>query len=250
LRQVRGLSAADAHQLVGCRCRPYRSPAELARRSLLPRAALTLLAASDAFRSMGLDRRAALWAVKPLGETPLPLFAGLAPAEPAVELPEMALGEHVAEDYATLGLSLKRHPVAFLRASLTARRILRCAALGDAPDGRRVEVAGLVLVRQRPGTASGVIFMTLEDETGIANIIVWPRTFETFRRVVMAGRLVAVRGIVQKEGIVIHVVSERLVDLSGELGALFAPLPRGRGDEVAHGGHDQRELQQRSRDFH
>jgi error-prone DNA polymerase len=249
-RLVKGLDEAAATLLVQRResAGPYRDPADLARRGGLGRRALALLAAADAFRSMGLDRRAALWAVKPLGEAPLPLFEGLAAREEETTLPVMAPGEHVVEDYATVGLSLKNHPVAFLRDRLAARRIIPCAALADTRAGRRVSVAGLVLVRQRPGTASGVIFMTLEDETGIANIIVWPAVFETFRRVVMAGKLIQVRGIVQKEGIVIHVVSEHLEDLGAELGHLTLPLAR--ADEVTRPGQDVRTLATRSRDFH
>jgi error-prone DNA polymerase len=164
----------------------------------------------------------------------------------------MSLGEHVFEDYGTVGLSLKRHPVAFLRERLRARGILPCQSLQTAQDGRRTQVAGLVLVRQRPGTASGVIFMTLEDETGIANVVIWNRLFQKFRRIVMTGRMVAVSGLVQKEGIVIHVVAEKLVDLSAELRVLDTPLalPRGRADEVFHPGHDHRVLDQKSRDFH
>ncbi len=252
LRLVKGLAKKDAEAFVAARGAGYRSPADLARRGKLKRGALEALARADAFRSVGLDRRAALWAVKGLGEDTLPLFAGLDTPEAPVELPAMALGEHVFEDYGTTGLSLKRHPVAFLRDSLARRSILPCSALQQARDGMRIEVAGLVLVRQRPGTASGVIFMTLEDETGIANIVVWNRIFETYRRIVMTGRLVAVRGLIQKEGIVIHVVAERLTDLSAELRVLDAPfsLPHGRGDEMHHPGRDHRDLAQKSRDFH
>src|SRR5579862_5921144 len=250
-RQIQGFAEADAGELVEHRGPGYRSPQDLARRSGLSREALSTLAAADAFRSLGLDRRAALWAVKPLGDASLPLFDVTARVEPAVDLPEMPLGEHVTEDYATLGLSLKRHPVAFLRESLSARGIRPCADLRDTSDGQRIEVAGLVLVRQRPGTASGVIFMTMEDETGIANIIIWRDMFRRFRRIVMTGRLIAAAGRVQKDGMegrVIHVVAERLTDLSAELGRLHAPVSR--ADAVVHPGHDHRELQLRSRDFH
>jgi error-prone DNA polymerase len=255
LRLVKGLGEKEALRLVEQRGAFYRTPQDLARRGGLDRAALENLARADAFRSMGLDRRAALWAVKALGEAPLPLFAALdgpLAAEPAVTLPQMPPGEHVAEDYGSTGLSLKRHPVAFLRDGLKVRGILPCAALAKIRDGRRVEVAGLVLVRQRPGTASGVIFMTLEDETSIANIVVWPALFERFRPVVMAGGLIAARGVVQKEGIVIHVIADRLIDLTAELTHLDTPfpVPHARADEVRHPGHDQRPLKARSRDFH
>ncbi len=129
----------------------------------------------------------------------------------------MPLGEHVVEDYRTLRLSLKAHPVSFLRDRLAARRVVAAATLAGRPANRPVRVAGLVLVRQRPGTASGVIFMTLEDETGIANVIVWPRVFEEWRRAVLSARLVVVEGMLQKEQGVIHVVARRFEDASAEL---------------------------------
>jgi error-prone DNA polymerase len=254
-RQVKGLSEKAAAGLVKARASPYAEPAALAHRSGLGHGALEALARADAFRSMGLDRRAALWAVKGLEDGGLPLFAGLAgrpAAEPVVALPTMPIGEHVAEDYGTVGLSLKRHPVALLRDRMAARGVQPTQALQAIRAGRRIFVSGLVITRQRPGTASGVVFVTLEDETGIANIIVWSTVFERFRRVVMTGRLLAVRGLVQKEGIVIHVVAEELVDLSSELDHLDTalPLPHGRGDEAAHPGHDQRVVRPKSRDFH
>src|SRR3546814_708331 len=186
-------------------------------RSRLEWRSLARLANADAFRSLGLDRRAALWAVQSLGGEgggrgaveDLPLFAGSgensrdAPLRPfqdeaEVELPAMPLGEHVVEDYRALSLSLKAHPVSFLRDRLAARRVLRACDLAGHPANRPVRVAGLVLVRQRPGTASGVIFMTLEDETGIANAIVWPKVFEQWRREVLSARLVVVEGMLQK----------------------------------------------------
>ena len=136
----------------------------------------------------------------------------------------MSLAEHVVEDYGFTGMSLKRHPVAFLRERLGRQRIRTCVALKTTRNGRWTSVAGLVLVRQRPGTASGVIFMTIEDETGIANVIVWPSVFDKFRTIVMTGRLIGITGAVQKEGIVIHVVANRIVDLSAELERLDAPF--------------------------
>jgi len=254
-REVKGFPEAAAIKLIEARHKDYARPADLARRAGLGRGALETLARADAFRSMGLDRRAALWAVKGMEEGVLPLFAALdgpLAEEPDVALPIMPIGEHVAEDYGTTGLSLKRHPLSLLRERLAARGIQPCRALSSTRDGRRIMVCGLVITRQRPGTASGVVFVTLEDETGIANIVVWASVFEKFRRVVMTGRLIAVRGLVQKEGLVIHVVAEELIDLSGELDRLDAPLPltHGRGDEVVHPGHDQRELRVKSRDFH
>ena len=190
------------------------------------------------------------------GREPLPLLAPhmsdeLFP-EPAVALPAMPLTEHVVEDYVTTGLSLKDHPVRFFRERLTALGAIRNAALRseDLRQDMRVTVAGLVLVRQRPGTAKGVIFMTIEDETDIANIIVWPKAFEQNRRVVMTGRFLAVRGRLQRAGLVIHVVAESFVDLSAELpwlrerGELFSPKFSGGQHPV------DTQLLLRSRDFH
>ncbi len=170
---------------------------------------------------------------------PLPLLAalnGTMPAEPAATLPAMGLGEHVVEDYATLGLSLKCHPLALLRDELAPRGVVPAASLAAIPSGATARVAGLVLVRQRPGSASGVIFMTLEDETGIANLVVWPAVFERFRRVAMTGGMVEAAGKVQREGEVIHLVADRLADLTPMLRGLVAG--------------DGRALALASRDFH
>ena len=257
-RLIKGMAEAEAEKLMAARgTRPYRTPEELARRAGLGGRALECLARADAFRSMGLDRRAALWAIKGIETDRLPLFAALdgpLANEAPVVLPAMKPGEHVVADYSTISLSLKRHPVAFLRERLAARGILPTEALGRARDGRRVTVAGLVLVRQRPGTAKGTIFLTIEDETGIANIIVWKDQFEKYRRIVMGGSLVAVQGRLQREGIVMHVVAEHLTDLSAELGRLDQDrkldVPHARADEVLRPGEDQRELKIRSRDFH
>jgi len=221
LRQVKGLAEADAQRLVAARQKPYRTPGELARRADLKRGALERLAAADAFRSLGLDRRQALWAVKGLEDEALPLFAALADdGAPEPSLPAMGLGEHVAADYVTVGLSLKRHPMALLRQTFDRARIAPAARLKELRNDGRVKVAGLVLVRQRPSSASGVIFMTLEDESGVANLVVWPPVFERFRRAVMAGRLVECEGRLQREGEVIHVIAERLSDRSELLSRL------------------------------
>ena len=225
----------------------------------MPSASLVQLAEADAFLSaLGLVRREALWAIKALRDEPLPLFAAAAARddEPAAEIIEpiaalrpMTAGSEVVEDYGHVGLSLRRHPVAFLRDDLAARRIVTCTQAMDARDGRWLEAAGLVLVRQRPGSAKGVMFITLEDETGIANLVVWPQVFEKFRRVVMSASMIAVRGRIQREGEVVHLVAQRLVDLSAELATVGArdaafPLSHGRGDQVTHagGGPDPREL--------
>jgi error-prone DNA polymerase len=231
LRMVGGLRKGEAEALAGERARggAFADPADLWRRARLDRGTLERLAEADAFRSLGLDRRAALWAVEALGEPPPPLFARLEDvgrgSEPAVELPGMPLGEHVAEDYASLGLSLKCHPVKLLRDGLSAARIRPASALRAARDGERLTVAGLVLVRQRPGSARGVVFLTLEDETGIANIVVFPSLFERFRREIMTARLLAATGRVEREGRegdepVIHLKAERLTDLSARLSEL------------------------------
>ena len=228
-RQVKGLKEAEIARLVARREGGYDEVAALARRARLGPSTLARLAEADAFGSLGLDRRAALWAVQALDEAPLPLFAAIRQrallSEPEVTLPPAALGEEVAADYASLRLSLKCHPLALLRERLSAEGIRAAATLARTEDGARVTVAGLVLVRQRPGSASGVIFATLEDESGSANVIIWPSIFERFHRVVLASRLMAAPGRLQREGIVIHVVAERLVDLTPYLRTLATPLP-------------------------
>jgi error-prone DNA polymerase len=302
-RLVNGLSEVELKKLIETRGNGFASIERLAAVSGLSRFSIERLAEADAFRSMGLDRRAALWTARRLdviglkptalnrhpevaaerpskderperlgrrpsrlgamrrapqgdGREPLPLLAPhmsdeLFP-EPAVALPAMPLTEQVVEDYVTTGLSLKDHPVRFFRERLTTLGAIRNAALRseDLRQDMRVTVAGLVLVRQRPGTAKGVIFMTIEDETDIANIIVWPKAFEQNRRVVMTGRFLAVRGRLQRAGLVIHVVAESFVDLSAELpwlregGELFAPKFSGGQHPV------DTQLLLRSRDFH
>ena len=222
LRHVKGLGEADAQRLVSRRARGYDSVRDLWLRSGLNRAAIEKLAEADAFRSIGLDRRDALWAVKaldPLGSAErLPLFATDKDAglqrEAEVTLPPMPLGEHVITDYQTLSFSLKAHPVSFLRRDLAKQRFTRNVDLARTRNNAWVTVAGLVLVRQRPGTASGVVFATLEDETGVANIVIWPKVFEAFRRIVLGARCIAVRGRVQSQDGVIHVVAHELRDLT------------------------------------
>jgi error-prone DNA polymerase len=235
LRQIRGLGEARAKRIVANRGDGYATLRELWRRAELTPSELTTLADGDAFGSMGLDRRQALWAIKALGEKPLPLFlhaeriapsGGNAPPpdqprEPEVILPAMGTGEHVIADYRHLSLTLRRHPVGLLRERLAPRGIVPCAHLAELADGSRAAVAGLVLVRQRPGTSKGVIFATIEDESGIANIVIWNRMFERNRRTVMESRLMCAHGIVQKAGDegneVIHLVAKRLENLSSEL---------------------------------
>ncbi|MHA6689175.1 error-prone DNA polymerase [Devosia sp. A449] len=229
LRSVEGLAEKDITALVETRGDAgYESIRDLWLRTGMPIASLEKLAKADAFASLKLNRREALWAVKGLigthGAETLPLFsaAGLPPAlmtDEAGNLPLMQPGEEVIHDYATLSLSLKGHPVQFLRPLLQVRGTTRAVNLGTVTPGHRIEVAGLVLVRQRPGTASGVIFATLEDETGVANIVVWPSLFENdrIRKTLLSSRMLAVRGQLQREGLVIHIIAEDMEDLTPHL---------------------------------
>ena len=220
----------------------FKDVRDLWRRSGVGRATLERLAAADAFRSLGHDRRQALWEVRGLPkELPLPLFdhaqAAEAGVEPQVTLPLMPLSEHVVNDYRTLRLSLKAHPMSFLRARIASEGILSCADLKRTRDGARVSVAGVVLVRQRPGSAAGVVFMTIEDETGVANSVIWPKVLERMRKVVMGARLVVVHGRVQRYEDIIHVVAERLEDRSDWLRLLEEDadsmnVPLANADEV------------------
>ena len=224
-RQVSGLSQDDMDKLVAMRGRGYDSVRDVWLRTGLSPAALELLAGAGAFASLGLDRREAIWAVNGLNRAgdkdDLPLLRPLRfqAIEPDSHLPPMLPGEEVIEDYRRLKLSLRAHPVSFVRADLSAKGILRSEELAKNRSGR-VKVAGLVLVRQRPGSASGVVFMTLEDETGVANIIVWPKLFEKLRPIVIGARFVAVTGKYQNESGVIHIVAERIEDLTPLLGKL------------------------------
>jgi error-prone DNA polymerase len=219
LRQISGLSEAHARVIESVRGRGFDSVRDLWLRTRLPPAVIERLAQADAFRSLGLDRRDALWAVRALRRSgdkdDLPLFAhaAMSECEPEVDLPPMLPGEEVIEDYRHLKLSLKAHPLSFLRGELSRRGIVANERLAGIPPGRRVSAAGIVLVRQRPGNARA-IFMTLEDETGVANAIVWLRTFETFRPVVMGARLVRIAGQLQNESGVIHIIAEHFEDLT------------------------------------
>jgi len=203
--------------------RPFTSLEDFARDTALPKRALILLADADAFRSIGLDRRAALWAVRRLpDDVPLPLFeiatAREQPDENARPLPLMPLPEQVVADYQTIRLSLKGHPMEFLRPMFAKERVIACEGVCHDNDRHYVRCAGVVLVRQRPGSAKGVVFMTLEDETGIANIVVWPKVMERFRKEVMGARLVLVEGYIQSSPEhVTHLVAERLFDRSRDL---------------------------------
>jgi error-prone DNA polymerase len=304
LRQIKGFSEADARKLIEARGAGYRDAGDLWRRSGQGRAALERLAEADALRSLtdgqgGLDRRRSLWALKALGDAPLPLFANRqektvpAPHPPAARvppsprehgeregvrgrdmpslhgsssseeetraaslLPEMPLGEHVVEDYATVGLSLKRHPLAFLRDEFAREGFVTAADLATLPVDRRLAIAGLVLIRQRPGSANGVVFVTLEDETGIANLIVWPNVLERFRRAALGATLLHCRGRLQREQSVIHIVAEELRDLTARLNTVRERTGNPLGDPAPPGaakpplpGHGRQDLVIVSRDF-
>ena len=251
LRMVRGLAEADAARLVAARAdMPFGSVEELWRRAGVPASSLTRLAQADAFLGLGLSRREALWAVKALRDAPLPLFLAadereraLVPetSEPRTVLTPMTEGREVVEDYGHLGLTLRQHPVAFLRAELAAQHYRSCAEANLVADRRPVRVAGLVLVRQMPGSAKGVLFVTIEDETGVANLVVWPTLFERRRGLILSAGMLGVDGEIQREGDVVHVVARRLHDLTPLLASLGRrddafPLPHGRGDEARGGG--------------
>ncbi|RWP10661.1 MAG: DNA polymerase III subunit alpha [Mesorhizobium sp.] len=231
-RQVKGLSKERMEVFVARRGDGYASVRDVWLRSGLYVDEIEKLAQADAFRSLGLDRRDALWAVRALDgrsatET-LPLFdrpaIHLRDLEPETRLPTMPLGEHVVHDYRSLGLSLKAHPLAFLRQRLDRSGVTPNARLGQVRDGKRVSVAGLVLVRQRPGNAKA-IFLTLEDEQAVANVIFWERTFNRYRPIVMGARLVRVTGKLQSESDVIHIVADKVEDLTPWLSVLLQEKP-------------------------
>ncbi len=249
LRQVIGLKEDEVKRLVAARDAGARTLEDLATRAQLSRRTLELLAEADALQSLGLGRREALWAVKALGpevRAPVeaPLLAGLGLEEPAVALPRMRLPAHVAEDYRTISLSLRAHPCSFFRPLLTSLGAVSAAELRTLKDGAPAAVGGVVLTRQRPGTAKGVVFVTLEDETGAANAVVWKDAFEASRRTVMSASFLLIGGRVQQAGEVIHLVAERFTDLSGRL----AELKNAEADEPPR-RHSTPRLQ-RSRDFH
>jgi error-prone DNA polymerase len=237
LRMIKGLAEVQAKTIIGRRGAGYGSVEDVWRRAAVPVSALERLAEADAFAGLGADRRQALWVIRGLGEPPPPLLAMA--AEPAVALRPMTEGREVVEDYQSTGLTLRHHPLHFLREELGRRGMVPCVALASGRAGRRVTVAGIVLVRQRPGSAKGVMFITIEDETGIANLVLWPDQFEKQRRLVLSASMIACHGKVQREGDVIHVVVETLTDLSAELRSVGArdlpfPIERGRGDGATH----------------
>jgi error-prone DNA polymerase len=239
LRQIDGLALKDGEAIMKARENgAFLDFADFARRTALGRRALVTLAEADAFRGFGLDRREGLWAVRRLPDDKLlPLFEQRAAPDQGSEtiapLPSMPLSEHVLADYRTIRLSLKAYPTQFLRARFDAEGFTACADVGKLKDGDFVRCAGIVLVRQRPGEGNA-IFITLSDESGVCNVVVWARLFEDFRKEVMGARLLLAEGRVQKspEGVV-HLMAERLVDRSGDLRLLsgealspVAPGPR------------------------
>ncbi len=265
LRQVDGLPREAAMRLMAARDAPFDDLAALKTATRLNVAVLRRLAAADAFRSMGQDRRAALWQARALKDAPdLPLFTTERDegVEPATTLPAMPICEHVVADYQTLRLSLKAHPMAFLRTSMARQGYQAAADLAGMRNGKRLRLAGLVLVRQRPGSAKGVCFITLEDETGVANLVVWPAVMAAFRKPIMTARLLEVAGHVQRDPVsgVIHVVANVLTDRSDALMRLSdnrMPVPLARADEVARPvpeptrGHPRNaRIIPNSRDFH
>jgi error-prone DNA polymerase len=261
MRMVKGLANRDAASIVTVRAeQPFVSVDDLWQRARVPSASLVELAEADAFQpSLKLARREALWALKALRDEPLPLFAAAATRdvrlqsgntqaggavseiiEPAVMLRPMTAGGEVVEDYGHVGLTLRSHPLSFLRRDLTRRRFVTCAEAGQAHDGRWMQIAGLVLVRQKPGSAKGVMFITIEDETGVANLVIWPSLYEKQRHIILSAAMLGINGKVQREGEVVHFIAQRLTDLSPELASVGQrntafPLPHGRGDEF-HGG--------------
>lgn len=251
MRMVHGLAEIDAARIIAARAdQPFESVDDLWRRSGVPAASLVELAEADAFLpSLDLQRRDALWAIKALRDEPLPLFVAAAEREqktiaeqrePEVRLRQMTEGHNVIQDYSHTGLTLRQHPLAFLRRDLAARNIVTCEEAMSARDGRWLMTAGLVLVRQKPGSAKGVMFLTVEDETGPANVVVWPSLFERRRRIVLGSSMMAINGRIQREGEVVHLVAQQLFDLTSDLSGLADRdeafrLPTGRGDEFAHG---------------
>ncbi|MDX2211393.1 MAG: error-prone DNA polymerase [Sphingopyxis sp.] len=262
-RQIDGFRAAWADAITAARAAgPFASVEDLARRAALPPPALRKLADADAFGSLAHSRRTALWEVRRTPADQLPLFAYADAAElgdePDAALPAMPLAEEVVADYQTIRLSLKGHPVQFLRRVLAAEGVLSCAAANAMPDGRKVRVAGVVLTRQRPGKGHAV-FITIEDESGVANVLLWARDMEKQRRAVMAARLMLVEGEIQKskEGVV-HLMAKRIIDRTAMLGQLTTDTPMtpplARGDEVARPQSPRHprnvRILPKSRDFH
>ncbi|MEK9929256.1 MAG: error-prone DNA polymerase [Rhodospirillaceae bacterium] len=229
LRQIKGFREDFADQLITARKmgngRPFFDIDDFARRSNLPKSVLEQLADADAFQSINLSRRQALWSTQRVNSNQAPLFieSGEGIVEQKVHLPSMGLGEEVSHDYRTIHLSLKDHPLSLLRNLMTSMRAIPAKKLSKIENGGVVSVSGLVISRQRPGTASGVIFTTLEDETGSANVIIWPSVFEKYRKETLVSKLLLVRGELQREGLVIHIIARHLIDMTSKLYELATP---------------------------
>jgi error-prone DNA polymerase len=243
-RQVTGLAEDDVKTLIAARTAPFRNIAAI-RDAAVPPSVLERLADADAFRSMGLDRRQALWEVAALNDRPNGMFTGQQPetaAEQGITLPAMALSEHVVHDYSSTSLSLKAHPVSFVRPKLSMLQITPACNLGNLPNDIAVKVAGLVLVRQRPGTASGICFITIEAETGIAHLVVFQKLFEQYRKEIVQSRLLMVEGRLQREGNVIHVVAKRCFNMSGLLHKLAQPADADTAEKAARSSDAGRDV--------
>jgi error-prone DNA polymerase len=239
MRLVDGLAKDAGHRVMTAREAPYKDVDDLKSRARVDMKAVRSLSAADTMRSMGIDRRQALWQAQTLKDAPsLPIFdhadISARGPDPKVALPAMPKAEHVVADYQTLRLSLKAHPLMFYRASLRQQGFASSADLSRMYHGQKVSLAGLVLVRQKPGSAKGVCFITLEDETGVANLVIWPKMFKFYRRTIMSARLMVVHGRVQTDGRVIHVVADDLQDRSDRLSGLSdTQLP----EITTRGGH-------------
>ena len=262
LRFVKGLANQDAAALITHRAgTAFDTIDELYHRTGLGPGALERLAEADAFQSLKLDRRRALWHIRALpqktgADATLPLFATREQfKEPETTIIPMPEGREVVEDYRSMGLTLRRHPLEFLRSGLQSRGMITAAALKSLKDGKRITLAGIVLVRQKPGSARGVMFITIEDETGHANLIVWASLFEKQRSLILSAGMIACHGTLQREGEVMHVIADHLEDLTPALrsvGTRTAKIPwrTGRGDEAKHGGTpDSRGIKVQTRDF-
>jgi error-prone DNA polymerase len=254
-RQVNGMRQDDSHTLTSARKKGYHSVNDL-RVAGITEAVLEKLADADAFRSMNLDRRNALWKVSTNDHQKESLYTGKYSEdarEEKIDLPAMSLSEHVVHDYTSMALSLKAHPVSFLRKQLDQLRVYTTSSLATAKEGTTLKVAGLILVRQRPGTASGICFITLEDETGTANLVVFHQLFDKYRKEIIQSRLLMVEGKLQREGEVIHVIVSRCFNISTLLQRLVPSGTenptlgnRSRSDETTSPGQDTRDKTQTS----
>jgi error-prone DNA polymerase len=220
MRVAAGLSEKDAQLIANVRGTGYRSPDEIILRSHCSRLAIERLAQADAFSSMRLKRRQAIWKAGALERDMPPLFRDAQQnlfEDPEIDLPRASQSHEVVEDYVATGLTLRKHPLAFLRPRLREKRVIPAARANETPNGRVVTVAGLVLFRQQPGTAHGTIFLSIEDETGVINLIVWRNVQMKFRQAVYSAKLIGCRGEVQREGQVLHVIARQVLDWSEQL---------------------------------